>query len=609
MLQTNEPALQAGELVVFGDGKTGAVTRAYPMEDKFAVKGLGATSEIKGPNNSFFYFKMSELTRAVPLPQPVEAANEPAAKRARLPGQDGGGAEADAAGAEGGNSNSNGGAGQGGGGDAGARPPGRFDGRVKWFSKEKGFGKIEPLGGSNGQTQSDDVFLHRNQMDGGADGPHAQAIAEGVLVTYEVTTHYDGKPCACKIQVQDVARSMASADSGEMAGQKAELIRRLLQTGLQTGVFQVRGVGKANMEDRFLSRSGLSVESLGTSCKKALVSFFGVFDGHSGASCSDFVCTNLDRSLFDCLRHQSRRDVNSEMAIKSGLLAAFRTTEHNYFQYLNKLEGGAAHAWALAGSTACSAAFYGPDEHGRLRLAVANAGDSRVVLGRRDGTAVRLSEDHTPDVLGERRRIEQEGSAVVNAQGIWRIVLPSKRGLGLAGLSVSRGFGDLEYKQPAGVVSAVPDVTIRTIDLREDCFIVFASDGIWGPVSDADAVRIVSAGLREGGDDPAKLAAQQLVEEAHRRDGHDDKTALVIWFGDLPVAQMPVSTVQQVMTQAAVTRMQPRQVMMASSSQVASGDDMFAIRQPKGAPKSEAQPDMSDLDDLFSTYARDMGVR
>jgi len=399
---------------------------------------------------------------------------------------------------------------------------------------------------------------------------------------------------------------MASVDSREAFGQKAELIRRLLQTGLQSGVFQVRGVGKASMEDRFLARSGVLVESLGTSCKKAFISFFGVFDGHSGASCSDFVATNLDRSLFDCLRHQSRRDVNSEMAMKSALLAAFRTTEHNYFQYLNKLEGGAAHAWATAGSTACSAAFFGPDEEGRLRLAVANAGDSRVVLGRRDGSAVRLSEDHTPEVAGERRRIESEGSAVVNAHGIWRIVLPSIRGSGLAGLSVSRGFGDLEYKQPAGVVSAVPDVTIRHIDLREDCFLVFASDGIWNPVSDQDAVRIVSSALREGGDDPAKLAAQQLVEEAHRRDGNDDKTALVVWFGDIPLSTTFVAAAP---AKGSLARMQPRQVIMAGSQ--SGSDDMFATRSrgPAQQAKADGTSEAAALDDLFSTYARDMGVR
>eukprot|EP00435_Cladocopium_sp_Y103_P023891 s2791_g5.t2 len=305
--------------------------------------------------------------------------------------------------------------------------------------------------------------------------------------------------------------------------------------GMQIGSFQEKGVGKAQMEDRMIVRAGIPVEAVGASCKKAVVSLFGVFDGHSGASCSDFVATNLDRIVFECIRHQMKREVSSDMAMRSALQAAFRTTEHNFFQYANRLEAGPAAAWANAGSTASTCTFYGPDEDGRLRLAVANAGDSRAVLGRKDCRAVRLSEDHTPDVPGERKRIEAEGAAVVQASGIWRIVLPSKKGTGLAGLSVSRGFGDIEYKTGANVVSAVPDIFVSTLDLREDCFVVIASDGVWGPVTDGEAVRIVASVLREGGEDPAANAARQLLEVAHHRDGHDDKTVLVIWFGDLPL--------------------------------------------------------------------------
>eukprot|EP00913_Durusdinium_trenchii_P006471 g6082.t1 len=249
-------------------------------------------------------------------------------------------------------------------------------------------------------------------------------------------------------------------------------------------------------------RAGIPVDSVGASCKKPIVSLFGVFDGHSGASCSDFVATNLDRIVFECIRHQTKREVSSDMAIR--------------------LEAGPAAAWANAGSTASTCTFYGPDEDGRLRLAVANAGDSRAVLGRKDCRAVRLSEDHTPDVPGERKRIEAEGAAVVQASGIWRIVLPSKKGTGLAGLSVSRGFGDIEYKTGANATTY-------------DCFVVIASDGVWGPVTDGEAVRIVASVLREGGEDPAANAARQLLEVAHHRDGHDDKTVLVIWFGDLPL--------------------------------------------------------------------------
>ena len=68
-------------------------------------------------------------------------------------------------------------------------------------------------------------------------------------------------------------------------------------------------------------------------------------------------------------------------------------------------------------------------------LICANAGDSRVVLGRSGGDEVccPLSEDHKPDNDGEKRRIEAVGGFVeenrVNGS-----------------LALSRALGDFEYK-------------------------------------------------------------------------------------------------------------------------------------------------------------------
>lgn len=444
-------------------------------------------------------------------------------------------------------------------------------------------------------------------MEGGPDGPHAQAIVEGAFVSYEVTTHIDGKPCATCVEVHGVAEALAALDPKATLGNKEDLIRRVLLSGMHVGTFQEKGAFKASMEDRMIVRSGVSVEALGGSCRKSVCALFGVFDGHSGASCSDFVATNLDRTLFDCLRHQSKRDVSSELAMRAALLAAFRMTEHNFFQYMHKLEGGAAHTWATAGSTACSAVFFGPDEDGRLRLAIANAGDSRGVLGTKDGRAIRLSEDHTPNVPSERKRIEAEGSSVVNASGIWRIVLPSKRGLGIAGLSVSRGFGDLEYKQPAGVVSAVPDVSLRVVDLREDSFIVLGSDGIWGPLSDSDAVRIVATRLREGGEDAVKAAAKLVVEEAHRRDPNDDKTAVVVWFGDMPTPPPAAATLQPPPAPMAPARLLPTK--QQGAVRPAASDDMFAVRRPTADISREVTRELARLDNLFAGYQQDLATR
>lgn len=169
-------------------------------------------------------------------------------------------------------------------------------------------------------------------------------------------------------------------------------------------------------------------------------------------------------------------------------------------------------------------------------------------------------------------------------------MLPSRRGSGIAGLSVSRGFGDLEYKQAAKVVIAVPDIFVRNVDLQEDSFIILGSDGIWGPVSDEEAVRVVSMGLREasGSAEPGRHAAQQLAELAHSREPSDDKTAVVVWFG--PDPEPPAAAVSTPI--AHVARMKPRHV-------ASTADDMFT---------AGPQTDLSELDDLFSAYASEMDM-
>lgn len=592
----DDQPFQKGEVVVFSDGKTGTVVRAYQMEDKYAVKALGASRELRGENGAFVYFSRRDLKRAVPLgPVEAEAGLEPAKQQrvdnnltapAVLASMQTQAQVATPEPAE------------------PSPPPGpkRLEGKVKWYLKEKGFGKIEPKV-PKGQPPGEDVFVHKNQMDGGPDGPHARAVMEGTRVTYELTSQVDGKPCACNVRVEGLVKALAGLEVGAPSGtSKSDLTRHLIYSGLRYGSFQEKGAWKASMEDRLVHRAGIAVDSLGTTCPKAVCAFFGVFDGHSGASCSDFLCVQLDKAVFECLRHQTQRDIGSELAVRSALLAAFRTTEHNYFQYANKLEGGAAYAWATAGSTACTCMFFGPDEEGRLRLAVANAGDSRIVLGRRDGSAVRLSMDHQPDVPSERKRIEQEGGAIAQVQGIWRIVLKTnKRGEAVAGLSVSRGFGDLDYKQPVAVVSAVPDVTFRTLNLREDSFIMLGSDGIWNSVSDSEAARIVASGLREAGaEDPSRLGAQRLVETAHQRDPSDDKTVLVVWFGDVPAP--PVTVVSA-----------PARVASRGPAEVGH-QDMFgtqpAVSRTSGTSPAGGEPkaaiDTAQLDDLFATYEREI---
>lgn len=64
-----------------------------------------------------------------------------------------------------------------------------------------------------------------------------------------------------------------------------------------------------------------------------------------------------------------------------------------------------------------------------------NAGDSRAVLGLKNGKLIELSHDHKPDNEGEMKRIKEGGGFVEDGrvQGV---------------IAVSRAIGDWEYKNP-----------------------------------------------------------------------------------------------------------------------------------------------------------------
>jgi serine/threonine protein phosphatase PrpC len=64
-----------------------------------------------------------------------------------------------------------------------------------------------------------------------------------------------------------------------------------------------------------------------------------------------------------------------------------------------------------------------------------NAGDSRAVLGLKNGKLIELSYDHKPDNEGELKRVKEGGGFVEDGrvQGI---------------IAVSRAIGDWEYKNP-----------------------------------------------------------------------------------------------------------------------------------------------------------------
>lgn len=157
--------------------------------------------------------------------------------------------------------------------------------------------------------------------------------------------------------------------------------------------------------------------------------YFGILDGHGGSECSEWCAKRIHEIL------RSQGCPKSDAAAKKMVL----DVDHEF------LAQGMS-----SGSTAAMCTVQVPaDARGKYSLHVINAGDSRVLLSRGDGTMVEgpgtdngLTTDHKPGEPSERARIERCGGRVEVAMG---------GVLRLNGeLSVSRGFGDAEHKKTGG---------------------------------------------------------------------------------------------------------------------------------------------------------------
>ncbi|CAK9437323.1 uncharacterized protein LODBEIA_P17010 [Lodderomyces beijingensis] len=157
------------------------------------------------------------------------------------------------------------------------------------------------------------------------------------------------------------------------------------------------------------------------------VAVFGVFDGHGGKQCSEYLREHLAKHIFKHLlsekdkasRHHSRRQCDNKHIIAL-LKHAFFKTDHDLSHYSNFINCGST------GIILCVV---------NNKLYVANTGDSRCILSTQNGCAKPLSFDQKPNLMGERVRIENSNGYVVNNR-INEI------------LALSRAFGDFKFKIP-----------------------------------------------------------------------------------------------------------------------------------------------------------------
>lgn len=252
--------------------------------------------------------------------------------------------------------------------------------------------------------------------------------------------------------------------------------------------------------------------------------FLGVFDGHGGDQCSAFVAKEFYKRLAE---NGCPKD---DAAIKEMVL----DIDQKYLD--TETPSGTTGAMCIVHRT-------GPG--GKLRLRVINAGDSRVFLGRRDGTIVDgalskpgyecteqgLSRDHKPNDPLEKERIYRCGGTVEEPQaGVARVN---------GDLAVSRGFGDAEYKKTGGPGQEDRPVTcdpeLGEFECDESDFLVIACDGVSeGDFPNPEVVKFIAERLKESSfagkpGDPA-IAAREVCFKAEKMNSKDNITCMIVLF-------------------------------------------------------------------------------
>lgn len=118
---------------------------------------------------------------------------------------------------------------------------------------------------------------------------------------------------------------------------------------------------------------------------KMPLTWFGVFDGHGGEKASQY-CADW---LSSYVRNEDCFPFDLGFAMKK----AFTNIDDDF-----------VNTGYPDGTTACTVSLVGGK-----RIVCANAGDSRAIVVRKDGSVVRLSRDHKPGMPDETKRITDLG--------------------------------------------------------------------------------------------------------------------------------------------------------------------------------------------------------
>ncbi|XP_022983964.1 probable protein phosphatase 2C 38 isoform X2 [Cucurbita maxima] len=195
------------------------------------------------------------------------------------------------------------------------------------------------------------------------------------------------------------------------------------------------------------------------------------------------------------------------------------------------------------------------------QLYIANAGDSRAVLGRteratREVIAIQLSTEHNASIESVRDELRmvhpEDPQIVILKHNVWRV-----KGI----IQISRSIGDAYLKKAKfnrpplppkfqlpepfykPILSAEPSILVHKLR-PDDQYLIFASDGLWEHLSNQKAVdivnsyprngiarRLIKAALREAAKKrEMRYSDLKKIDRGVRRHFHDDISVVVVFL-------------------------------------------------------------------------------
>ncbi|CAK9090963.1 unnamed protein product [Durusdinium trenchii] len=302
------------------------------------------------------------------------------------------------------------------------------------------------------------------------------------------------------------------------------------QSGLSCGGDSQMGPRLAN-EDR----------TIATDLQDSLGHMVGIFDGHRGTFCADYLSQEVPKMIVQGVREafsQRLKGASLDMlsaaeeaeVIKLGIIRGLEMTDQNFLnlaqQYGFKDGASALIAVVMHGFQEPHGRTVPTAPGGQAKLFAAWSGTGHMLL-LRGRQVLRCTEDHVCDRAEERHRLSTAGGQLVqDLRGVWWLGRPGNPELtwarqqcyeDVAGpknfLAASRGFGDLLLKGPPyPVFSASPEVQVIDL-LPEDWAVVVATRGVFAVLSDQDVANACWDVMAQQGAGPQE-AAQTVTQRA-----------------------------------------------------------------------------------------------